>query len=342
MTLEDVARAAGVAPITVSRVISGSHPVREVTRAKVEGAIKQLHYQPNQAARSLAVARSFLIGVLTSPVSAHYYGQLHKGAAGACRERGYHLVLEEVEMQGGAAEWYGSNIHRVRFDGLVVPPPLSDDIAFLQRLEADGIPYVRIAPNVDLKRSASVTSDEAAGAAALADHLWAEGYRRFAIVVGPDQHVATRLRQEGFTRALARHGISREDIAVIDLNWEGSAIVTAQRVALELIPLVSAPVAVFAFNDELAAGLLRVVTERGLKVPRDLAIAGFDGSDICELTTPALTTIRQPIAEMAKNAVMRLTQRDGPQNIQMVLPVELEVRASTLLAGRRAPGAPNR
>jgi len=332
VTLVDVAKRAAVSPVTVSRVITGNQVVKEATKIKVNKAIKELKYRPNHAARSLATNRSFLIGAITLPFSGYYYWQLHRGAATACRELGYHLMLEEVDLSMDAGEWYRHSFHKMKLDGLILPPPLCDEPRLLDRLDEDGIAYVRITPGLDPERSPSVRSEDAQGAEALADHLWDQGYRRFAIVVGPSKHAASRQRMDGFVSAIERHGIDRSNILIAGTMWSGDPVANAREIASQLFPKMTQPTALFAFHDELAAALIRIAVEHGLRVPDDLAIAGYDGSEICELTVPSLTTVRQPIAQMARTAVNILVGKDVDRSLQVVHPVTLEVRESTVPA----------
>lgn len=331
VTLDDVAARAGVSPKTVSRVVNGAPNVRPATQEKVEKAIAELGFRPNLAARSLAGARSYLIGAITLDLSAFYYAELYRGAARACRANGYHLIVEEVDRDCVPLDHYRASLKTTQYDGLIVPAPLVDDVDLLNQLDADGVRYVRVAPNTDPDRSPSVYCDDAVGAAALVDHFWQAGYRDFAIITGPPQHAATRLRRDGFLSAIARRGGDPTGVITVELVNQGSMIETGRHAAAALLERIERPTAVFAFNDEIAASVVAAAHQRGLRVPQDLGVAGFDGSDICELVWPSLTTIRQPIAEMAEVAVEMLIDPAKENHPRRCCPVELIARESTML-----------
>jgi LacI family transcriptional regulator len=331
VTLDDVAARAGVSPKTVSRVVNGAPNVRPATQAKVEKAVTELGFRPNLAARSLAGARSYLIGAITLDLSAFYYAELYRGAARACRANGYHLIVEEVDRDRAPVDHYRSSLKTARYDGLIIPAPLVDDADLLDQLDSDGVRYVRVAPNTYPDRSSSVYCDDAVGAATLVDHFWQVGYRHFAIIIGPPQHAATRLRRDGFLSAIARRGGDPSRVTTVELVNQGSMVETGRHAAARLLDQIEQPTAVFAFNDEIAASVVALAHQRGLRLPQDIGVAGFDGSDICQLIWPTLTTIRQPIAEMAEVAVEMLIDPTKENHPRRCCPVELIVRESTTL-----------
>ncbi|EQB32655.1 LacI family DNA-binding transcriptional regulator [Sphingobium ummariense] len=328
-TIIDVAKRAGVSWKTVSRVVNREPNVRAATAEKVREAIAALDYQPNQAARSLAGARSYLIGAIAANPSSHYMAALYRGAARACRERGYHLTLEEIDLQNGdPAALLERSLQRVKLDGVILCPPASDSPSLLELLDRLSIAYVRIDPLTCPDRSPSIAGDDEQGVAELVDHLWTVGYRSFGIVEGPPNHRAAHVRRSAFEEALRTKGIEPADIGREKGDFSFQSGFAAGEALLSSLPSRSA---IFACNDEMAAGVIAACGEKGINVPGDVAIAGFDDSEIASLIWPPLTTVHQPIEDYARVAVELLVdgtpQRQPPP--RTVLPVRLITRRST-------------
>ncbi|WP_343528929.1 LacI family DNA-binding transcriptional regulator [Sphingomonas sp.] len=328
VTLADVAARAGVSGKTVSRVVNRDPNVSQETRRRIEAAIAETGFRPNTAARSLAAARSYLIGTFSPNTSSFYHAELFRGIMRGCRALGYHLVVEEVDVEGvSGIDRYDQGLRAMRCDGIVLPPPLSDDAALLKALDSDGVRYVRLAPATDVARAASIFADDAAGVTALATHLWAQGHRHFGIVLGPMDHASTPLRRDAFIAAVISLGGQTADVQVVNEPWQGSLMITGRSAGATLLDSPRPPTAIFTFNDELAVGVMTYARELGLDVPGDLAVAGFDDSDAAMFTWPPLTTIRQPIAVMGERAVEVLAAPAATSRIDCS--VELIVRGST-------------
>jgi LacI family transcriptional regulator len=331
--LDDVARLAGVSPKTVSRVVNGEMHVRSQTKEAVERAIARLGYRPNMAARSLATSRSFLIGLVTPHLGNFYFHELHSSSIRACRERGLHLLIEQItDVATGALQSLEDNLRHMRFEGVILVPPISDNPAVLDLLDRLGIKYVRISPATHPKHGDSVSSDEAQGMQLLAEHLWSLGHRHIALATLEGEHVSAR-RGDLLRDALLEMGCHRKHIQSVALNWRETALQAGRRVAATLLSQRKRPSAIFGFADEAAAGVIGYALQHGLQIPRDLSVVGFDDSDLAQSIWPPLTTIRQPIAEMARAAVALLVERSPKGKVrEVVCPVELVLRGSTGLA----------
>lgn len=328
VTLAHVAALAGVSAKTVSRVVNRDPNVSAETRRRIEIAIAETGFRPNPAARSLAASRSYLIGIFMSDTAAFYHAELYRGAARACRALGFHLVLEEFdENSPRVVEQYERGLRFMRCDGMVLPPPLSDDTDLLDALDRDGVRYVRLAPARNVDRSTAIFADDADGVAALARHLWELGHRRFGIVAGPIDHAATAIRRDTFIASIIAAGGSADDVLVVDGAWDGSLMLAGRNAAMALLDRPTRPGAIFAFNDEIAAGVMNYAREIGIGVPDDLAVAGFDDSDAAMLTWPSLTTVRQPVAGMGARAVEAIAAAEA--TIRIDCPVSLVIRGST-------------
>ena len=316
---------------SVSRVMNGEPNVSDTLRAKVQGAIDALGYTPDIAARSLAGGRSFTIGLLTNDFGdgfmPSYYPELQNGAYRACRAAGYHLVVESLPSD---LPHYISLLEQMlstmRVDGFILPQPLADDHRVMDILSARGIAYTRIAPSTDLDRAPYVAMDDEGAAAEIAEHLWDVGHRAFGLVTGHPDHPAAHARRKGFAEALAAKGCTEFDEAPGEFQFE-----IGIGAAKQLMQSDNPPTAIFAANDDSAAGLMAGLAQLGLKVPGDVSVAGFDDSWIARSVWPYLTTIHQPIAEMAYVAATMLIEPNGAmaQSGAVMLDYHLVARGST-------------
>ncbi len=343
-TISDVARLAGVSIKTVSRVMNNEPGVRPQTRADVVRVMAELRYRPSQSARSLAGARSFLIGLLYFDPSAAFVAGVQQGATMRCREAGYHLVVES--MDNDAAD-LREQVHRMvstlRPDGMILTPPLCDNPHVLKALRESGTPTVLVSPARQRKDMPSVRMDDVHAAEEITNLLLSLGHRRIAFIRGAQDQAASALRHQGFVNAMRAHALEIDDALVVDGAFTfDSGVAAAHR----LLKLRDRPTAVFASNDDMALGVLAAAQRQGLDVPDDLSIAGFDDSPASSLVWPPLTTVLQPTVAMARTAVELLIASragDGASALQRVLPHELVVRDSTSaplireLRPRRAP-----
>ncbi len=328
-TIVDVAAVAGVSWKTVSRVVNGEENVRPATAARIRDAIAQLGYQPNAAARSLAGTRSFLIGAITANPSPHYMIALHRGASEACRSRGYHLALEEVRLGDPAlAADFERNLMSARFDGVFISPPATDSRIILDLLDKHGIRYIRLDPATEVDRSDRIVADDESGVAALVRHFWDLGHRKFGLVNGPEAHRAAPVRRNAYLAEIARLGGDPDAVAQVTGTFLFESGIAG---GATLLSRPDRPTAIFAANDEMAGGVVAAAGELGLRVPQDVAVAGFDDSDVAGYVWPPLTTIRQPILDYSRLAVeMLIAPRPEGAPRVIRLPVELVIRKSTM------------
>lgn len=309
VTMADVARVAGVSLKSVSRVINHEPYVSRRLREKVEAAVAELNYVPDTAARSLAGGRSFTLSIMFDNPSPNYTVKMLGGAYEACRARGYHLRIDNLESSSEPArlvEQVEAMLRNSRADGFVITPPLTDNLAVLDRFDRGGVRYVRIAPASDHARSPSVSIDDAAAAAAVAQRFWDQGHRRFGILNGQPDHGASHSRRQGF---IGRLGELAPDIVVTEAygGFEFEGGIAGGRA---LLSGPRRPTAVFAANDDMAAGFMVACSEQGLKVSDDISVIGFDDSWMAMSVWPYLTTVFQPIEAMAAEAINLLLDRD--------------------------------
>jgi LacI family transcriptional regulator len=328
-TIVDVAKVAGVSWKTVSRVVNREPNVSEKVTERVRAAINQLGYVPDTAARSLAGTRAYTIGILFDNPSPNYTMKIQAGAYAACRANGYHLLIENLESdRGPVADQMQPMLRNARVDGFILTPPITDNAAVMDMLEANDIPYVRIAPVSFPGRSMSLSINDLAAATEIARHFWELGHHRFGIVGGPAEHGAAGTRRAGFLAELAALG-NTNPVSESNGGFSFEGGIQAGR---ELLSLPEPPTAIFAMNDDSAAGVISAAAQMGLNVPRDVAVAGFDDSWIAQSVWPNLTTVYQPIAEMAQAAAEILIARNGSdgENASVELSYKIVLRDSTL------------
>jgi LacI family transcriptional regulator len=350
ITIEDVARAAGVSAMTVSRVINGGKNVRETTREAVLEAVAKLNYSPNTAARSLAAGEATHIGLLYANPSAAYLSQFLIGALHAARRAGCHLVIESCESEDGGEQ---AEVTR-RFatsdvEGVILPPPLSESLPILRELAAIGIPVVTVAMGQPEEDSLNVRIDDFAAAAEMTRHLIALGHSNIALIKGHPNHVASHDRARGFAAALSEAGLDPAAAHVEQgyFTYRSGLVATEQLLARP-----NPPTAIFASNDDMAAAAVSVAHRRGLSVPGDLSVVGFDDTSLATSIWPELTTVKQPIAAMAEAAMdllltdLRARRSGSPRRFaERVLEHDLIVRESSAAPGetiqvqRPAPAA---
>jgi LacI family transcriptional regulator len=343
-TIVDVAEQAGVSIKTVSRVMNQEAGVHPDTREQVLKVVAELKYRPKLSARSLAGARSFLIGLLYYDPSAAFVGGVQQGATLRCREAGYHLVVESLHNDApDLAQQVDRMVSALRPDGMILTPPLCDNPQVLKALRESHTPCVLVSPEHDIEGMPSVRMDDVRAAEEITNLIISLGHERIAFIKGPPDQAASALRYQGYLRAMKKHRIAvdKELVHVGDFRFDAGV-----EAAHHLLSRPVRPTAVFASNDDMALGVLAAAQRLGLAVPGDLSIAGFDDSTAAGLVWPPLTTVRQPMDEMARVAVEMLIAANRSdaepvleESLHRVLPHELVVRDSTR-APRARPAGP--
>jgi LacI family transcriptional regulator len=327
-TIDDVAAAAGVSIKTVSRVLNDEPGVRSETRGRVRQAIEALSYRPSLPARSLAGGRSNLLGLVYANPSANYVFDVQSGAMARCRESHLRLFIQSCNDLGvDRIDEVMAMIDQTHVDGLVLTPPLSSDAGLIAILQARRLPYVRVAPDDWAQGGPCVVMDDEAAAREMTEHLLGLGHRRIGFVEGHPEHPSSRLRHQGYRAALKAAGASDGQPVELGYNDTPSGYEAGRR----LLSRMPRPTAIFASNDDMAAGVIQAAHELGIDVPSQLSVAGFDDSQIAAILWPALTTIRQPAYEMAFAAAGLLIElvryRDVPDVTR--LDYQLVQRGST-------------
>jgi LacI family transcriptional regulator len=328
-TIKTVSLAAGVSMKTVSRVLNKERYVSAETRERVERAVAELQFTPSAAARILAGKKSHQIALIYDNHSPHYIHQIQIGIWARCTEEGVRLLAQptDVAVPHLAAD-VGGLIDQTQVDGVILSSPVTDAAVVLDELERRKIPYVRISPGTEYARSSSVSMDDVSAADEMTNHLIALGHRRIGFVIGHPNHAASDQRLFGYRRALDRAGVRYEPKYVVQGAFDFASGEAAGDV---LLGLPTPPTAIFASNDDMAAGVLTVAHRRGIAVPQQLSVAGFDDTALASQLWPPLTTVRQPTRDLAYAAASILFSAHD-EIVHRRLPHELVLRASTASA----------
>jgi LacI family transcriptional regulator len=309
-TINDVAARAGVSKKTVSRVINRSPLLTDATREKVESVIRELGFVPNQQARALALRRNFLIVLLHDNPNAQTVLNFQTGVLQTIRDSDLALIVRPVDRGSDAMlEDVRAFLEKHRPLGVLILPPISerDDLAEVCRQA--GVQYVRVgsAPLDDAAHCVASNDREVVREACRA--MLALGHRRFGFVRGPSGFRSALEREEGFRDTMAEADIPIDDVLFAQGNYRFESGLVAGN---ELLVATPRPTAIFASNDEMAAGVLHAAKKRGIEVPDELSIVGFDDSPTASHLWPPLSTVRWPITEMGRVAAKKLVTRYLP------------------------------
>ncbi len=334
VTLEEIARLAGVSRSTVSRVVNGDRRVSDAARARVQDVIQRNNYHPNAAARSLASRRTRVLGLLVSKAIGNlfidpFYPILIRGTAEGCNAAGQNLtMLMDTSDDGSAVEQLYQRVIRGRHvDGLILACHAVDD-QMIPRLQEDGIPFVLVGRHPGAEVS-FVDIDSRGAARDAVAHLLAHGYRRIALICGQPNLIAAIDRHAGYVTALQEAAVPPDPSRIIFSDFTQRGGYRSMQILLQ--DPTRYPDAVFAASDAMAFGAMAAIQDAGLRVPDDIAVMGFDGLEEGAHTQPPLSTVTQPVAEHGREAVRSLiTLVENPDHppIQKFLPTTLTIRRS--------------
>jgi LacI family transcriptional regulator, galactose operon repressor len=333
-TIKDVARQAGVSPMTVSRVVNGSEYVSNATRQAVQRVVRELRYLPNMAARNLASERGERLGLLYGNPSSAYLSEFLVGALEAATRHGVQLVLEKCEPTPVASRRAVRRLLAGAVVGVLLPPPLCESGVVRTELGAARLPLVTVAAGRPPSDSMCVRIDDYSAALEMTRYLIGLGHERLAFIKGHPNQSASEERWLGFNAALEEAGREKRGGRALPRMEQGFfSFRSGLDAARKLLAADPAPTAIFASNDDMAAAVIAEAHRRGLDVPRDLTVVGFDDTLIASTIWPELTTIQQPIARMAGEAVDMLVaavrgSRKGPERLHRLIPHALISRQS--------------
>ena len=342
--IKDVARDAGVSVATVSRVFNDSGRVSEETRRRVRAVAEKLRFWPNGVARSLIMNRTHAIGVLLPDLHGEFFSEVIRGVDLAARREGLHVLVSS--SHSGTRELVAAlRAMRGRIDGLIIMTPEPESVPAI-RANAWDCPVVLLGPGGETHDFDTVALANYEGAYAVVRHLQRLGHRRIATVTGPAANRDAQQRLDGYRAAMREGGVSHTRALEVQGDFTEPAGYQGAQTVLEMRPR---PTAVFVANDVMAVGALGALREAGLRVPADMAVAGFDDIAMARHLTPPLTTVHVDAYQLGERALQRLLRRDAgepaPGRSHEVLPTWLVVRGScgsTPSEGRRSTDAPAR
>ncbi len=330
VTINDVAGYAGVSKKTVSRVLNKEPNVSETTLQKVKAAFIDLSYKPSPQARGLASNQSFLIGLLYDNPNKSYVSDIQTGALSVCNKDGYHLIIHPTDHEStNLLNNLQNFISQSQLDGLVLTPPFSDMTALIDMLNKNQIPYVRIGATLLDTKSCCVTNNDEEAAFEITQHLISLGHTDIAFIKGHPDHNVSNQRLAGYCKALEHNGITINKQYIVQGYFDFNS---GEKSARKLLTLEQPPTAIFASNDYMAAGAMKVANQKNISVPHDLSLAGFDDAQISLHIWPSLTTVQQPIIEMTTQAVtmlIKIIRKEDIEEMQKQLNSTLVVREST-------------
>jgi LacI family transcriptional regulator len=324
---------AGVSKKTVSRVINESPFVKEDTRKAVQAIIRETGYTPDPQARGLAFRRSFLVGLIYDNPNPQHTVSHQQGLLDAMAGSGFELVVRPVDRTSPRLlDEMRAFIERQKLFGVVLPSPVSEDERLVELCKELDCRYVRIASVPLDEPDRMVVSHDGKGAAEAARHLADLGHTRIALISGPTTFRSSQERQKGFEIGLAERGLSLDPALTKRGAYTYESGVAA---AHELFALQAPPTAVFCLNDEMAVGAYLAARERGLNIPQDVSVVGFDDAPIASRVWPTMTSVRLPLRDMGRIAgeiLVPNVMRDKPKDRPEIEP-ELIVRNSTAKLG---------
>jgi LacI family transcriptional regulator len=329
-TQQDVARRARVSYMTVSRVVNNRPNVRKGTRERVLQAIRELSYHPNAAARALSAGQTRNIGMIFPPeeyiLARAYFTELAVKLEQNLSSRGYHLFLGSIRNESEDPELHRLIAER-KVDGLIIFAPAVDD-ANVRLLAAEDVPFVVVHGRSRGAQYSYVDTDNSAGMRLVMDHVTGLGHRRIAFVCGRPQEINAQERLVSYRRFLKSRGIEFDERLVFQGDW---SLESGYDAFIALHANDRRPTAIVFSNDQMALGGIKAAHDRGVSLPEEISVTGYDDIQYASFSSPSLTTVRQPIDDIARIAVDLVLERscsDAPCK-RIVLEPQLIVRSST-------------
>lgn len=328
-TIRDVAKLAGVAPITVSRVVNDSDYVSQKTRERVEAAIEKLGYVPNMLGPSLRFKQTMTLAMVITDITNPFWTTVARGVEDIAQANGYSTILCNTDESEEKQEQYLQMLLRRRIDGILLVPASSSPVP-IRLIQRQGIPVVvldRQIPDVDVD---IVRADSETGAYKLTQHLLSLGHRRITMLAGPKSTSTAVDRVNGFCRAMNEAGL---DICDVQVLWGTFTQESGYTMAGEALSKIPRPTAIFAANNFVAIGAMQAIREQGLRVPEDVALVTVDDIPLAFAVNPFLTVATQPAREMGQQAtrlLLDIIKKEADHRYQhIVLPTEMIIRTSS-------------
>ncbi|WP_339234260.1 LacI family DNA-binding transcriptional regulator [Paenibacillus sp. FSL R5-0517] len=329
ITIYDIAKKANVSAMTVSKVINHTGRISSATRERVQQVIDELGYIPNSNARSLVLQRTQMLSLLITDITNPFYTTLARGAEDAAHLRGYRLLFGNSDEDYNKEKDYVDAILSTRVDGVLFAPAGDRSLPHLKQLQERHIPFVFLDRTVPGITSDIIAGDSREGAIELIRYLVQLGHQRIALVNGSSEVSTARLREEGYIEGIREAGAEIDPELVLRTGYRNF---TDEEGLDRLLSQPEQPTAIFAANNMLAIGVIRLLRKRGLRVPEDISVVCFDDLDLASAFDPFLTVAAQPAYDFGFQGVQMLIDRiegkapSEPQTI--ILPSEIRIRAS--------------
>lgn len=335
VTIKQVAKHAQVSPKTVSRVINNENYVSEATKVKVRKAIDELGYSANISAKRLSSGRAYTIGLIFHNASWHYIQGVQRGVLETALRQGYSMLMQPCDFSC-SQDW--PEVYKLvtqnQVDGFIFTPPADNSLQLIDELIKNNIPFVRLTPSDRQSSLPYVTATDMQGAFELTSYLISLGHQRIGYVYGPKEQRAAKDRFDGYRQGLRNANIEFDETLI---RYGDDHFDSGFQAIEELLEINPRPTAISCNNDEMAAGVIAGIFEAGLKVPSDISVTGFDNISLSRQIWPPLTTIEQPIKQIAELATNHLIAMLNNANLPVYhkeVPTKLIVRKSTSLASK--------
>ena len=305
VTIADVAKRAGVSQTTVSHVLSGKRPVAATTRERIEQVIEELSFRPSVLARSLRIQRTQMVALIIPDITNPYYPVLSRGLQDALVDDGYHIFICNTDSKRDQEIAFIDDAIQRQVDGIVLSS-LHTHTQDIQQFLKEDVAFVSLSTSINQPGVDQVATDDCEGAKSATQYLIQRGHQRIGIISGPPDLLPSQARLAGYRAALEEAHIAFDPALVIEGDFMRPSGVRAMHKVLELP---NRPGAIFCANDLMAIGVMDVARERGIAIPDELAVVGYDDIEAASLISPALTTILNPAYEMGKAAGQLLLER---------------------------------
>lgn len=326
VTIKDIAKLAGVSHTTVSRALNDSPLINPETKERIKAIAGSMNYTPNYSARSLVLDRSYNLGLffttLHTGTSAGFLYEAIKGVNDVIKDD-YNLIVRGIDDYKSFHK-----VNRKNFDGIIVMSQSESDQSFIEYASDKEIPLVVLNRPVESVQVMNFVPDDQSGAYRLTEYLVQQGHRHIAIIEGKQGFKSTQARRDGYREALRKHGISVPKAYYVSGNYD---LESGHAAMSKLLELPDRPTAVFCCNDDMALGAVKAVTERGLSVPEDISVAGFDDHLFSAFMSPALTTVRRPIEELSRagaETLLKFIETKHSEKSVVLFHTELVIRDS--------------
>lgn len=301
VTIKDIAKLANVSHTTVSRALNNSPYINEETKTKIMKLVKELNYVPNYSAKSLVLLKSYVIGVFFSSInegtSNTFFHEIIKGINNII-DKEYNLVIKGIDDY----EKFPL-INNKNFDGIIVVSQSKNDNKFIKTIVEKGIPTVVINRCIENENLVNIMSNDTKGAYDAVTYFIENNHHRIGLIEGNKEFESSQYRKKGYIKALKDNGININEEIVVSGQYNLKSGYESMK---KLLELKDKPTAVFCSNDDIAVGAMKAIFEKGLNVPNDISIIGFDDSNFCDYVTPTLTSVRKDSLTMSEFGATKL------------------------------------